>query len=341
MDEKKGAFKITPQFFTDKLYEESERDTIPARWDDRPPLPFVTLSMIEGKNRNLRHQSPPPLSTHLPFRRFDSTLWSEYRIPRTTSGISDFISGPSQDMSTSVPAKDRMLEDQDATRHAGSVPMDTSSTNSRSRSQQSALITHSIGARSYPESIEGFQDDPLADLHQVFDLSSVGSSWSRMPNPPARSYNMPSMNSSTRFGSIPVQRGPVSQPRYDTRAQQNPSQNFSAHGPSLSGVRHDRDSLYTVRTRADGSTSLIKLPIQDFMRKDTCGSLSLAPTADKMPQEEETEDVDNETRQEFKIRLTHLLGQMMFVSGETAEPSTETTWMIEEIVRDQVIEMVS
>lgn len=32
--------------------------------------------------------------------------------------------------------------------------------------------------------------------------------------------------------------------------------------------------------------------------------------------------------------------QMMFVSGETAEPSTETTWLIEEIVREQVLHMV-
>lgn len=31
---------------------------------------------------------------------------------------------------------------------------------------------------------------------------------------------------------------------------------------------------------------------------------------------------------------------MMYVSGETAEPSTETTGMVEEIVRQQVIEMV-
>lgn len=32
---------------------------------------------------------------------------------------------------------------------------------------------------------------------------------------------------------------------------------------------------------------------------------------------------------------------MMYVSGETAEPSPETTGMVEEIVRQQVIEMVS
>jgi hypothetical protein len=35
-----------------------------------------------------------------------------------------------------------------------------------------------------------------------------------------------------------------------------------------------------------------------------------------------------------------LLMKMMYVSGETAEASPETTGMIEEIVRQQVIEMV-
>ena len=33
--------------------------------------------------------------------------------------------------------------------------------------------------------------------------------------------------------------------------------------------------------------------------------------------------------------------QMMFVSGETVEPSTETTGIIEELVRAQVIEMLT
>jgi hypothetical protein len=33
--------------------------------------------------------------------------------------------------------------------------------------------------------------------------------------------------------------------------------------------------------------------------------------------------------------------QMMFVSGETAEPSTETTTLIEDITRQQVLEIVS
>ena len=51
-------------------------------------------------------------------------------------------------------------------------------------------------------------------------------------------------------------------------------------------------------------------------------------------------DSQEETTEQFKQRLIYHLGQMMFVSGETAEPSPETTWMIEEIVREQVVEMV-
>lgn len=48
-----------------------------------------------------------------------------------------------------------------------------------------------------------------------------------------------------------------------------------------------------------------------------------------------------ESKEAFKQRLMKTLSQMMFVSGEQAEPSAETTYLIEEIVREQVIEMVS
>ncbi|KIW65968.1 hypothetical protein PV04_08181 [Phialophora macrospora] len=44
---------------------------------------------------------------------------------------------------------------------------------------------------------------------------------------------------------------------------------------------------------------------------------------------------------ESRAKYRQEIQQMMFVSGETAEPSAETTWMIEEIVRDQVTEMLS
>ncbi|KAL9062376.1 MAG: hypothetical protein Q9157_008973 [Trypethelium eluteriae] len=42
-----------------------------------------------------------------------------------------------------------------------------------------------------------------------------------------------------------------------------------------------------------------------------------------------------------KVRLIEEVQQMMFVSGETGEPSVETTTMIEGIVQQQVIEMLS
>lgn len=49
----------------------------------------------------------------------------------------------------------------------------------------------------------------------------------------------------------------------------------------------------------------------------------------------------NESEENFKEKLTEWFVQMMFVSGETAEPSADTTGMIEELVKQQVIEMVS
>lgn len=49
----------------------------------------------------------------------------------------------------------------------------------------------------------------------------------------------------------------------------------------------------------------------------------------------------NETLEQFKTRFTNVLRQMMYVSGETAEPPVETTSIIEDIVRQQVIELVS
>lgn len=42
-----------------------------------------------------------------------------------------------------------------------------------------------------------------------------------------------------------------------------------------------------------------------------------------------------------RIVLMPALQQMMFVAGETGEPSSETTTLIEQIVHEQVIEMVS
>lgn len=53
-------------------------------------------------------------------------------------------------------------------------------------------------------------------------------------------------------------------------------------------------------------------------------------------------DYDGESMETFRERFrTDTIPQMMYVSGETGEPSVETTGIIEEIVRQQVIEIVS
>jgi Transcription initiation factor IID, 18kD subunit len=52
-------------------------------------------------------------------------------------------------------------------------------------------------------------------------------------------------------------------------------------------------------------------------------------------------DVLDEKRNSLGERLTDSIKQMMYVSGETGEPSVETTGIIEDIVRAQVVEIVS
>ena len=66
----------------------------------------------------------------------------------------------------------------------------------------------------------------------------------------------------------------------------------------------------------------------------------------KLAVEQDTDSVDSlpddpGSNDSFKKELTLWIKQMMFVAGETGEPSVETTSMIEEIVRQQVVEIVS
>lgn len=44
--------------------------------------------------------------------------------------------------------------------------------------------------------------------------------------------------------------------------------------------------------------------------------------------------------EEYAVFVADKINQMMYVSGETAEPSVETTGIIEDIVRQQVVEIV-
>ncbi|KAJ5291958.1 hypothetical protein N7478_001209 [Penicillium angulare] len=55
---------------------------------------------------------------------------------------------------------------------------------------------------------------------------------------------------------------------------------------------------------------------------------------------DETEDIFT-TKEIFEAGLADMLHQMMFVSGETAEPSIDTTTLIEDITRQQVIEILT
>ena len=67
------------------------------------------------------------------------------------------------------------------------------------------------------------------------------------------------------------------------------------------------------------------------------------PAVQQQPREEPLDmymGMDADTREEFKEMLISFSRKMMFVSGETAEPSVETTTLIEDIVRQQVVEIV-
>ncbi|RAH61386.1 SAGA-like transcriptional regulatory complex subunit Spt3 [Aspergillus piperis CBS 112811] len=68
------------------------------------------------------------------------------------------------------------------------------------------------------------------------------------------------------------------------------------------------------------------------------------PTVQQQPRDEPLDmymGMDAETREEFKEMLINFARKMMFVSGETAEPSVETTTLIEDIVRQQVVEILA
>jgi hypothetical protein len=82
--------------------------------------------------------------------------------------------------------------------------------------------------------------------------------------------------------------------------------------------------------------SIPSLSVQPVSSFEDRSRMNMASKSDQTPEDTE----DTESMEEFRARLIQVIGQMMFVSGETAEPSAETTLLIEDIVRQQVIEMV-
>jgi hypothetical protein len=113
--------------------------------------------------------------------------------------------------------------------------------------------------------------------------------------------------------------------------------------PSTDALLSDNDS-YTPLDRKMSMTTQPLLPVamspafaaEGWTQTLDPGAHGLSPLTSV-----QTDPDDFETHEEFKERLMNLIGQMMFVSGETAEASAETTGMIEEMVRAQVIEMAS
>ncbi|KAF9890328.1 Transcription initiation protein spt3 [Aspergillus nanangensis] len=75
-------------------------------------------------------------------------------------------------------------------------------------------------------------------------------------------------------------------------------------------------------------------PVSGFFSDETVG------IAETTSEDEAKENDTLETDETFQTILTNLLRQMMFVSGETAEPAVDTTTLIEEIVRQQVVEIL-
>jgi hypothetical protein len=104
------------------------------------------------------------------------------------------------------------------------------------------------------------------------------------------------------------------------------------------GFKSGYKSIFDIPVSADSMPSKLDRPkpkpkIQEFRSQLDDISLQPAPIPYEI-------DNDDELLEVFMSRLANTLNQMMYVSGETAEPPSETTAIIEEIVRAQVIEIV-
>ncbi|KAL8795672.1 MAG: hypothetical protein Q9195_001910 [Heterodermia aff. obscurata] len=70
---------------------------------------------------------------------------------------------------------------------------------------------------------------------------------------------------------------------------------------------------------------------------------SISDVSEEVSSNEDPQSYDLEEHDEkatWKLLMHGMISQMMFVSGEEAEPSVQTTTIIEEIVREQVVELL-
>lgn len=122
-----------------------------------------------------------------------------------------------------------------------------------------------------------------------------------------------------------------------------PVPDFAFQSQYSSGVEPNFDSPYDADSEAEMASEVVSSsPSAESVPSSPLKTLEVETDDPSSTSEvEDREDAREETITEFKKALTDLIKKMMFVSGETAEPSVETTTLIEEITRQQVIEIVS
>ena len=116
------------------------------------------------------------------------------------------------------------------------------------------------------------------------------------------------------------------------------------------GAPNPGNHSYVLESSAIGTIPCDFVKIGYFIAICTSAVVSLIPRTISQTAIEDLESFilalfkdyhENMTEEEIDFKLMRFLEQMMFVSGETGDPSAETTGIIEEIVRSQVIEIVS
>jgi transcription initiation protein SPT3 len=110
----------------------------------------------------------------------------------------------------------------------------------------------------------------------------------------------------------------------------------------LSQTSFPWESTFTSITEIHGLEGLPSLRVH-LLSSHLFKSFTFATAPKHSPETigESQEDHGMEKENIFEGSFTNDNTKMMFVSGETAEPSPETTTLIEDITRQQVVEIVS
>ncbi|KAL6231332.1 hypothetical protein BDW75DRAFT_45962 [Aspergillus navahoensis] len=111
-------------------------------------------------------------------------------------------------------------------------------------------------------------------------------------------------------------------------------QRHSGHFSNDRGVKSETESVVVSGDELDSSSAFSGISTYALQLRAT-------PKVEDKDETLESAEDDFESKGMFAAKLTDFIRQMMFVSGETAEPSIETTTLIEDIVRQQVVELLA